>query len=34
MIRYAAKTILRAGDQARPLAFSEIAVDVSELLKR
>lgn len=30
---YGAKTILRAGDQARPLAFPEVAVDVSELLK-
>ncbi len=31
---YAAKTILRAGDQASPQAFPDTAVDVAELLKR
>ena len=31
---YGSKTILRAGDQARPLAFPDVAVDVAELLKR
>ena len=31
---YASKTILRAGDVARPLAFPDTAVDVAELLKR
>ena len=31
---YGAKTILRAGDQARPQAFPNDAVDVAELLKR
>ncbi len=31
---YASKTILRAGDQAKPLAFPDAAVDVAELLKR
>lgn len=31
---YAAKTILRPGDQAKPLAFPDVAVDVAELLKR
>ena len=28
------KTILRAGNQAAPLAFPDAAVDVAELLKR
>jgi hypothetical protein len=28
------KTVLRAGDQARPAAFPDAAVDVAELLKR
>ena len=31
---YGSKTILQAGDQARPLAFPDVAVDVAELLKR
>ena len=31
---YGSKTILRAGDQAKPLAFPDAAVDVAELLKR
>ena len=31
---YGNKTVLRAGDQARPLAFPDTAVDVAELLKR
>ena len=31
---YASKTILQAGDQAKPLAFPDVAVDVAELLKR
>jgi len=31
---YGSKTILRAGDQARPLAFPDTVVDVAELLKR
>ena len=31
---YGSKTILQAGDQARPLAFPDVAVDVTELLKR
>jgi Uma2 family endonuclease len=31
---YGARTILRPGDQARPLAFPEVVVDVAELLKR
>ncbi len=31
---YGSKTILRAGDQARPLAFPDATVDVAELLKR
>ena len=31
---YASKTILQAGDQAKPLAFPDAAVDVAELLKR
>ncbi len=31
---YGSKTILRAGDQAKPQAFPDVAVDVAELLKR
>ncbi|MCL4790021.1 MAG: Uma2 family endonuclease [Verrucomicrobia bacterium] len=31
---YGSKVVLRAGDQARPLAFPDVAVDVAELLKR
>jgi Uma2 family endonuclease len=31
---YGAKTILRAGDQAKPQAFPDAVVDVAELLKR
>jgi Uma2 family endonuclease len=31
---YGSKTVLRAGDQARPLAFPDTVVDVAELLKR
>lgn len=31
---YASKTILRAGEQAKPLAFPDAVVDVGELLKR
>jgi len=31
---YGSKTILRAGDQAKPQAFPDIAVDVAELLQR
>jgi len=31
---YGSKTILRAGDQARPQAFPDAVVDVAELLKR
>ncbi|MCX6929724.1 MAG: hypothetical protein NT154_41905 [Verrucomicrobia bacterium] len=31
---YASKTILRAGDQAKPLAFPDAVVDVADLLKR
>ena len=31
---YGSKTILRAGDQAKPQAFPDVAVDVTELLKR
>jgi len=31
---YGSKTILRAGDQARPLAFPDAVVDVADLLKR
>jgi Uma2 family endonuclease len=31
---YASKTVLRAGEQAKPLAFPDAAVDVAELLKR
>ncbi len=30
---YGSKTVLRPGDQARPLAFPDAAVDVTELLK-
>jgi Uma2 family endonuclease len=31
---YTSKTILRAGDQATPLAFPDVAVNLAELLKR
>jgi Uma2 family endonuclease len=31
---YSAKTVLRAGDQAKPQAFPDVIVDVGELLKR
>lgn len=31
---YASKTILHPGDQAKPLAFPDIAIDVMALLKR
>jgi len=31
---YGSKTVLRAGSQAAPLAFPDVAVDVGELLKR
>ena len=31
---YASKTILRVGEQARPQAFPDVAVDVTELLTR
>jgi len=31
---YGSKTILRAGDQARPQTFPDVAVDVAELLTR
>ena len=31
---YASKTILRAGDQAKPAAFPDAVVNVAELLKR
>ena len=31
---YGAKTVLRAGDQAKPQAFPDVAVDIAELLKR
>jgi len=31
---YGSKTILRAGEQAAPLAFPDVTVDVAELLKR
>ncbi len=31
---YGSKTILRAGDQAKPLTFPDVAVDVDGLLKR
>jgi Uma2 family endonuclease len=31
---YGSKTVLRAGDQAKPQAFPDVAVDVAELLTR
>ena len=31
---YGRKTVLRAGDQAKPKAFPDVVVDVAELLKR
>ncbi|MEO5804547.1 MAG: Uma2 family endonuclease [Verrucomicrobiota bacterium] len=31
---YGGKTVLHAGDQAKPMAFPDAAVDVAELLKR
>lgn len=31
---YGSKTIMRGGDQAKPQAFPDVAVDVAELLKR
>ena len=31
---YGSKTILRAGEQAKPMAFPDVTVDVAELLKR
>jgi Uma2 family endonuclease len=31
---YGSKTVLRTGDQARPVAFPDAVVDVAELLKR
>jgi|ERR1700722_3295454 len=31
---YGSKTILKAGDNAQPLAFSDVSVNVGELLKR
>ena len=31
---YGSKTVLSAGEQANPLAFPDVAVDVAELLKR
>jgi Uma2 family endonuclease len=31
---YATKTVLRTGETAQPLAFSDVAIDVGELLKR
>jgi Uma2 family endonuclease len=31
---YGSKTVLRAGDQATPQAFPDVALDVAELLKR
>jgi len=31
---YGSKTVLRAGDQAKPQAFPDVAVDVAELLER
>ncbi|MDE3068243.1 MAG: Uma2 family endonuclease [Verrucomicrobiota bacterium] len=31
---YGSKTVLRAGDRAKPLAFPDAVVDVAELLKR
>jgi hypothetical protein len=30
---YASNTVLRAGDQAKPMAFPDMVVDVAELLK-
>jgi Uma2 family endonuclease len=30
---YSRRTILRAGDQARPAAFPDVAVDVADLLR-
>ena len=33
-VGYGSKTVLRAGDQGRPAAFPDAAVDVAELLKR
>jgi Uma2 family endonuclease len=31
---FGSKTVLRSGDQAKPQAFPDVAVDVAELLKR
>ena len=31
---YGLKSVLRAGDKAKPLAFPDVAVDLAELLKR
>ena len=31
---YGSKTILRAGDEAKPMAFPDVAINVAELLKR
>lgn len=31
---YGSRTVLRAGDTAKPLAFPDVAVDVAELLRR
>ena len=31
---YASKTVLRTGEQAKPLAFPDAIVDVAKLLKR
>ena len=31
---YGSKTVLSNGDQARPMAFPDVLVDVAELLKR
>lgn len=31
---YGSRTVLRTGDQAKPQAFPDVAVDVAELLKR
>jgi len=31
---YGSKTVLRAGGQAKPLAFPDVTIDVAELLKR
>ena len=31
---YGSKTVLRAGDQAKPAAFPDLVVDVGELLGR